>query len=164
MVINLSPWTLLLFWKCLSVYLQPLDGLFSARRGHDALLDAWNGLQPCLAAQRAWGRRGCQAAHRCCGEMARPLVLWGKQVSMLIVVYIFQVWATEERQTTQRGRSKSGGGRNVRESTRDRQTEKGRKRTKRRKDQCETHSSHQRITTNTPVRCTVFTSGCSKES
>lgn len=29
---------------------------------------------------------------------------------------------------------------------------KGRKRTKRRKDQCKTHSSHQRITTNTPVR------------
>lgn len=53
---------------------------------------------------------------------------------------------------------------NVRESTRDRQTKKGRKRTKRRKDQCETHSSHQRITTNTPVSCTVFTSGCSIES
>lgn len=49
------------------------------------------------------------------------------------------------------------------QSTGDRKKERkeGRKRTKRRKDQCKTHSSRQRITTNTPVResDTVFTSG-----
>lgn len=80
------------------LYLESFDSLLSSRGWHDALLDAGDWLKAHLAAQRARGRRGCQGTNRGCGEMARALVLWGYQVSMLIVLNVFEVWANSRRE------------------------------------------------------------------
>lgn len=80
------------------LYLESFNSFLSPGGGHDPLLYAGGGLQGPLAAQWARGWRGCQGANRGCGEMARALVLWGYQVSILIVLNVFEVWADSKRE------------------------------------------------------------------
>lgn len=87
------------------LYLESFNSLLSSGGGHNPLLDAGDRPKAHLVAQRARGWRSCQGTNRCCGEMARALVLWGYQVSILIVLNVFEVWANSRRE---RRRGKKG--------------------------------------------------------
>lgn len=101
-MLNHSAMTCRLQWHDVAprgmLYLESFNSFLSPGGGHDSLLYAGGGLQGPLAAQWARGWRGCQGANRGCGEMARALVLWGYQVSILIVLNVFEVWADSKRE------------------------------------------------------------------
>lgn len=133
-------------------HLESFDGLLSTWGGHDAFLNAGDRLKARLSAQRARRRGGCQGTNRCCGEIARPLILWSNQVSILIVLKVFEVWTNSGREEetgrevetnkkveeTRERRNKTRNGKNKHKTEEWGLSREDRKKTKGRGDQCKT--------------------------